>query len=828
MVTSTSRLSSTEATPNSSNNLSNAQNDPLSGQVSTARAGFVDFGLIVVILLSLLAAIPLVSNAGLPNGNDVLYHAYRVGEMQRSWDNGVFFPRWAEGLYYGYGSPMWHFYGSLTYYITSGLISAFDLTALGALRWLLMASFMMCGVGMYLFMRSQVGRLAGVLAALAYLFSPYIIYTAPYARAVFPELLTLAIFPFVMWRFGRVVQSKSAFAMLTAALVLFLMLITHTLMAAMLTGVLVGWIVWNAVAAAVATPSDQRGRALLPHGMAAIALLVGMALSGYFWIPVLLEGHTVKLENALTSPLTDFRNFFVPADALLGFMLPVDTSAINALRPVTVFGVPQWTLALLGLGGVVFLIGEAIREGRRDDVVLRQGIYFALVALVAAYFLLPESEAAWFNITPLQYILFPWRLFGPVAFALAVLVSMNAKWLEQLTPRIQAGLAGVAVAFILLAAAPAFIVPEWRYEQLNTDIAAYHASETSGLQLGTTFVNEYLPRHVATIPGDNPDLLVDYTGGHPINRANVPPGVSAEVISSSPVANEWRVTTEAGFAGDSFTMEVFTFYWAGWAAQVDGQAVDITPASPHGFITVDVPAGSHTVSVYLGTTAPRIFGIALSIIGIVGLFAIVRFFGGKAPYGQGQLAQPRIERDSQFGLAVAGLLSVAVIFAAGDAGLLATASEAGDAPAQYEVSFTFGDDLHLIGYDLPRHRVSAGDTVRVTLYWWASQASDIDYSSFVHIGLPDTPPIAQEDKLHPGGRAISEWWHPDGYIIDEYAIILPHDMQPGAYVMWVGLYTCELMPPGACGNGYRPPVTDDAGHTYRDILPLVPIVVEER
>ena len=39
---------------------------------------------------------PLLLNPGLPNGPDVLYHTYRTAEMARSWQHGVFLPRWAD------------------------------------------------------------------------------------------------------------------------------------------------------------------------------------------------------------------------------------------------------------------------------------------------------------------------------------------------------------------------------------------------------------------------------------------------------------------------------------------------------------------------------------------------------------------------------------------------------------------------------------------------------------------------------------------------------------------------------------------------------------
>ena len=88
------------------------------------------------------------------------------------------------------------------------------------------------------------------------------------------------------------------------------------------------------------------------------------------------------------------------------------------------------------------------------------------------------------------------------------------------------------------------------------------------------------------------------------------------------------------------------------------------------------------------------------------------------------------------------------------------------------------------------------------------------------MSLPEVLPSPKIDKLHPGGRAISEWWSPDGYIIDTYDLFLPDHLQAGEYQLYIGLYTCELMPPGECGNGYRPTVKNAKGEVIGDTVPL--------
>ena len=127
----------------------------------------LDVGLLLVILLSGFAAMPLLLQPqGLPNGSDVLYHAYRAAMMDRAWTLGDIFPRWADALYYGYGAPLWHFYAPLSYYLTSLMSRLFALDALGAIRAVVLLSYFGMGIGMYFFSKRTAGRLAGVLAAI--------------------------------------------------------------------------------------------------------------------------------------------------------------------------------------------------------------------------------------------------------------------------------------------------------------------------------------------------------------------------------------------------------------------------------------------------------------------------------------------------------------------------------------------------------------------------------------------------------------------------------------------------------------------------------------
>ena len=786
----------------------------------------LDIGLIAVFGFMLLALVPLLMQVGLPNGSDVLYHVYRTAEMSRSWEAGTFFPRWAAGFYTGYGSPIWHFYANLAYWISAALMQVFGLSALDALRWLIVVCYVGMGTGMYLFARQQINRVGGVLAALAYLYSPYLIYTEPYARGTYPEMLAFALFPFVMWRFGLLLRYRRGVDVALAALTLFLLIIAHNLMALALTALLCAWLIWNGVATHIA------GQSLRPYVLAASAVVLGIGLAAYFWLPVLLEADTVNLRNLTGVALLDYRNFFVPLADLLGPMPRPDLGSINGLRNVTVLGLPQWTLALAGFITTLIFIGRQLRAGKHDDALLRQGVYFALLALMLLFLVTLTARPLWETLRFLPLLQFPWRLLGPMAFCLAFLVGMNALWLLRLPVRYAVPALALMIAYIVVLALPALTVPEWSHTRVDTSMVAYHQNEMDGRQSGTTFTDEYRPSTVYTPPGPTPALLADYADGYPVDRANIPPNVNADVtlLDSGVQHNEWRIRSEA-----ALRLEVLTYDWAGWQATIDDEPVPITPSAEHGLMTLQVPAGTHSVRVELGPTPARTLGQFISLVALLLTLAMLRvvhqpsaILGYTPPTGP-DTSGPYTAIAS-FPAAVLVLLALLLDR---QFGLSWYASAAGAAlPAQHDVTYTLDDRLQVIGYDLNRATFSPGDVLRLTLYWYATtdqtaaEADAVDFSSFVHIAKPATPPLAQADKLHPGGRAVSEWWSPAGYIHDAYRITLAPDIPAGDYTLFVGLYTCELMPPGACGNGYRPQVRDAEGQIIGDSIPLATITVK--
>ncbi|MDH7474249.1 MAG: hypothetical protein QHJ74_09610, partial [Anaerolineae bacterium] len=159
-------------------------------------------GWVLVLLLALPAIHPSL-RPELPRGGDTGLHLYRLVELDHCLRQGLLFPRWMPDLAYGYGYPLFNFYAPLSTYLTEAL-HLLGLAFVPALR----AGFILCllgsGLAMYLFGREVFGERAGLVAAVAYVYAPYLLYNH-YVRGSLSDALAFVWFPLVFWAFRRVV-----------------------------------------------------------------------------------------------------------------------------------------------------------------------------------------------------------------------------------------------------------------------------------------------------------------------------------------------------------------------------------------------------------------------------------------------------------------------------------------------------------------------------------------------------------------------------------------------------------------------------------------------
>ena len=128
------------------------------------------------------------------------------------------------------------------------------------------------------------------------------------------------------------------------------------------------------------------------------------------------------------------------------------------------------------------------------------------------------------------------------------------------------------------------------------------------------------------------------------------------------------------------------------------------------------------------------------------------------------------------------------------------------------------DGLRLQGYDL----LPAPGAPTLRLFWETGEGVASDWITYIHLHSPQGERIAQFDGPALAGLQPTSQWQTDSLYIDRRQLVLPAGLEPGDYLLRIGLYNFE--------SGERMPFRPDFGDgqgKFEDGQLLVPLIVPE-
>jgi len=703
----------------------------------------------LALLVALLPALSRWMLAYLPAGADTAVHFFRAVELDWLIRNGVFYSRWLPDLVFGYGYPLFNYYGPLANYLIVALHRLgldFTPATLAAFA----GADLLGAFGAYLLARDTLGRLPGLVTAIAYAYSPYLL--ASLYRGALPEALGLGLLPWLLWAFYRLWQTPRASWVALAGGVLALLPPTHNPSAALGVAILAVFMIGLA---SVGRTGKQAGASLAALGL-------GLGLSAFFWLPIPFELQYIDIAKAYGPTVINYHYNFMSLAQVFALPKAMDPNLIGGSISFGL-GLPQVILAVAAL--LVW------RKRTREQKML---LGLAAVAVPVLVFLtLPQAVTVWERLPGLSLIQFPGRLLGPASLMLALLggsVFVDApriKWL------VIASAGMIVFGFGWMYTAVDRFIPN---EPTVMDIQAYE--HRTGV-VGTTTAAEYLPKWVEQRPADE-SLQSEYAEGAPIKRFDAGSLPSeGQVISET--AGVLTQTMEVESPSD-FSAKFKLFYFPGWTATVDGINASVTPEAGSGLALVQVPAGKHTVALQFGDTQPRTMGWLVSGVGLVVLVLLgLRGWQG-ARTTIGEATRGDLDRGTVVAIAVVGLAAMGIKLGYSDQAGSFFLQKRFDGQTvqgmQYPLNITFGDQLVLMGYD----ETPDG----VVLYWRALQLLDTDWSVSVTADYAGRK-VAQSDVQHPAGMPTSRWSVND-YARDEHLLTPGPGTPPGTYDLRVTVY----------------------------------------
>ncbi|MDT8305959.1 MAG: hypothetical protein RRC07_08495, partial [Anaerolineae bacterium] len=453
--------------------------------------------------------------------------------------------------------------------------------------------------------------------------------------------------------------------------------------------------------------------------------------------------------------------------------------------PARALGLVPALLALPALGGL-----WRWRDGRRRQVAFFGSAVLAYVSLTTA-----ASAPVWATVPLLEFVQFPWRLLGPAAIALAMVlaaaVDVVASVVAKKRARSRSLIAGVAIILLVLSALFWFD-PRYCGGLENPQIEDLAGYEEATGTIGTTAKGEYLPRTVERYPPPEGQAPARFAA------ATLPPGV--ELLETTDSLLRARAVVEAA---EPVQLTANLFAYPGWQATVDGELVAITPEAAYGRVTLPLPAGRHEVALRFRETPLRLGADIVSgaaLLFVAALLARAR----RKERERGAAGGRQQEGFLLLGIALFGLVAVLPRLQTplARAGLRDGALRG----LQEGRDVRYHGGMRLLGFSgSAQEPVPAGERVRYDLFWTVTESPARDYQSTLQLAGPDGQWWSSKETERP--RAFraprpTSTWQPGQYAMDSHLLAALPGTPPGLYEVRLLLFDREsLQPAPVVGSG---------------------------
>jgi len=535
--------------------------------------------LLAVILSVIPIIIPFFHKGFFPTHDDV--QVGRIFEMFQALKYGSFPPRWASGLLFGHGYPLFVFYSPLTYYLGALLVFA-GANFLVATKIVFLMAFFLGAIAMYLLVKEMFGRLPGLVASVLFSYAPYKAVDV-YVRGNLPEFLSLSLFPLVLWFNWRLLKSKNSIWLPLFALSLALLFLTHNISFVIFSFFLA---VFNLVI--ILGQKEEKEMFIKAIGGGLLALLI----SSFFWAPLLAETKLVKLSSQ-PWPLS-YDKFFLTYKQL--WSSPWGFNGFHEPQPMSL----QIGKTFIVFSILAFLIGLF----RKYDLHKKAWLFFSGFFFFSVFMTTFPSNFIWKALPFLAFFQFPWRFHILITFCGSVLIATIVYYLGQIM--VQKKWAKILVGLVALMIIGLVVFENYRFFKPKLYWEPLAVSET------TTWDDEYLPVWVKVKPKDYEGEKVKVVEGE---------GEIKEI--------NWGYL-EKDFiflAKKESVVELAHIYYPGWKAFVNGEEEKIDYGNERGLMKLKLSEGQNLVKFKFLRTPLRLTSEIASLIGLLTTtFLFVKFF----------------------------------------------------------------------------------------------------------------------------------------------------------------------------------------------------------
>ena len=517
----------------------------------------------------------------------------RVIVMGKALRQGQFPVRWVSDLGYGYGYPIFNFYGPLPYYVGGGLY-ALGVDSVIATKVMFGFGAMLAAIFSFLLFESAYGFLGGLVGSVVFAYAPYHAVEI-YVRGAVGEYWAIAFVPLILWGMLLICQKKKHIpGIVIGSLGLAGVIVSHTILG-FLTVVFVcaGVALYIAVHVSRKTPRVQLMRSLLA------VLIVGLGLSAFFWLPALLEMKATGVTAMIQDAPTGFFDHFVCIGQLWDSPWGYGGSAPGCAADGMSFKLGKFHIIMAIMGIVVWII--LLRKRKKNQIIpiMIIGILLLCISILGT---IGISKSLWSVIPFISFIQYPWRLLSFTMLAVGICSGYVVAIFRKRSRRIALTI-GVIIVCIFVNAK--LFRPQYVYMR---DSKAFEDSSELRFRI-SKISDEYLPPDIV-----KPKIQNDIV--------KTPVQVNGALQARTLEETDTYLRVALDSAG-SQRIVINKAFFPGWIYKVDGH--EVVPSIALGLPSVIVSEGKSILELRFTDTGVRQLANIISLLSIVTLGGVVLY-----------------------------------------------------------------------------------------------------------------------------------------------------------------------------------------------------------
>jgi len=534
-------------------------------------------------------------------------HVVRLYLLDQGIKQGYLYPRWVDGLSFGYGDPLFNFYPPLVYYLGE-LFHLLGFSLIWSVKLVFIFGFILASFSMYFLVKEYLGRMAGLLGAAVYSFFFYHAVNA-YVRGALSEFFAMVLIPLVFLYFYRLSKKITIKNSLIFAVVTALVFLTHQLVALPMVFFLGFYFIFY-----LFFIKKNRWRFLK---FFFLGFLLGLSLSAFYWLPMFIEKNYTFINQELGGYKLHYINPYQFWYSPWGY-----GGSVGGLADGMTFQLGKVPILLILISTVLFAVClidlKRFKDSPEFKRLMKNYLFFVFLLIFSLWMTSTYSSFVWDSFKPLWSLQFPWRFMVFGAVFVALVGSFSLFFLTKLFERsrrlrfMRIFFVGFFILLIIFKYQPYFH-PQSYLNVSDKDLTTF--DEIAWKQSKT--VIHFIPKEAKVKKNQYGVYVLD------IEKKDLPKTIYEIKSGETKVKIVKNKFAEKSFEIEAKTPVQFqlnTFNFPGWQAYLDNQRIIIYSNNDYQLITVNIPQGKHQLTFFFENTRIRILANIISFLSLIIIF----------------------------------------------------------------------------------------------------------------------------------------------------------------------------------------------------------------